>query len=154
MPRSPAHAPQATATAGITGPAGAGAAVASLPAPPPPRGPRPAARGSSCLGGRGRTGKQSKAKRSKEGSLSLFREARAFAVRCGDAREGTGAAACCGVLYAVRSRAGKGGGCRDRGERREKSQPLSFLVDFSRSGPRNLAAPTSNIAGIAPNCLG
>lgn len=56
------------------------------------------------------------------------------------------------LLYAVRGCAGEGDerGCggRDRRGRREKSQPLSFLVEFSRSDPRHLAHTPSSILGI------
>jgi hypothetical protein len=76
------HAPQATPTAGVTGPAGAGTVAASLPggtrlpAPPPPRGPRPAARGSSRLGGGGGTGQASQ--RGGGGGSARGRRARAY----------------------------------------------------------------------------
>jgi hypothetical protein len=73
---------------------------------------------------------------------------RCFAVRCG----GRSSVRC--MLCAARAAGAEGReavACagRDRGERREKSGPLSFLVDFSRSGPRNLASTPSSILGIA-----
>jgi hypothetical protein len=60
------------------------------------------------------------------------------------ARGRAAAAACCGVLYAVRSR---GWVSRSRRAPREIS---ATIFSFSRSGPRDLAAPPSSIAGIAP----
>lgn len=81
------------------------------------------------------------------GSLSRWWCALLFAAVwwCARAAAAVLRAVCCALL-----RGGEeGGGGRDRRGRREKSQPLSFLVDFSRSGPRDLARTPSSILGIA-----
>jgi hypothetical protein len=80
-----------------------------------------------------------------------------FAVGCGGgggacARRGRGCVAvlravCCALLRGEEG--GRGVGVAIAAGRREKSQPLSFLVDFSRSGPRDLARTPSSILGIA-----